>query len=356
MSFIRKYAHTILFAIGLSSMFFTMISSTIEHVSNNWGGQNLFFSTINHIFSYMTFQWYQSVNIFWAFAFILLIIATYPKKLEANKLEELIPIAIGFIVGYNLIRMIGYPDNQFYFYMYGYIEPISIILLLGFLVFYSCRFFSLSAKQNIRIKFAFVGIASISLVYRLISWNLIGGNSSLIGYSLIGGLLISGVLLFVLLNKEVIEESASNHSLIYGSLKLMSIAIAIYALYFATYSRTQGNYLTTSIYIPIEYSIRVLLIRVASLFLYAWILLRSIFRLYDIRRTWLITSVILPVLWIGFSLSAILILNLNMLFNFPLLVLLIFGIVIVYADVRSYVKEKRWEIQLKKTIEMHQHN
>ncbi|MBU1143673.1 MAG: hypothetical protein KKH92_08535 [Firmicutes bacterium] len=70
MRFFRKYAHTILFALGLSYMFFTMIRTTIEQISNRWGGQNLIFSTINHLFSYMTFQWYQSVNVFWVFAFI----------------------------------------------------------------------------------------------------------------------------------------------------------------------------------------------------------------------------------------------------------------------------------------------
>ncbi len=356
MKFIRKYAHTILFAIGLFYMFFIMIKSTIELAVSILGEPNILFPIFDHIFDYMTFQGYQPVNIFWIIAFIVLIVATYPKKLAANKFQELIPIAIGFIIGFNLIRMIGYPNNHLYFSMLSYIESISIILLLGFLVFYSRRFFSLSAKQNVRMKIIFLGIASISLIYRLISWNLIGGNSSLIGYSLIGGLLISGILLFVLLNKEVIEESTSNNSLIYGSLKLLSIAFIVYALYFSTFDRTPGNYLTTLIYVPIEYSIRVLLIRIASLFLYAWIILRSIFRIYDIRRAWLTTSVILPVLWIGFALSAILILNLNILFNFPLFFLITFGIVMVYRDVRSYVQEKRWEVQLKNSIEIHQYN
>ena len=356
MKFIRKYAHTVLFSLGLFYMFFTMIGTTIELVVSILGEANILFPIFDHLFNYMTFQWYQQVNIFWVFVFILLIVATYPKKLTANKFQELIPIAIGFLVGFNLIRMIGYPNNHLYFSMLGYIESISIILLLGFLVYYSSRFFSLSAKQNIRMKIVFLGIASIAFIYRLISWNLIGGNSSVIEYSLIGGFLISGILLFVLLNKEVIDESTSNNSLIYGSLKLLSISIAVYALYFATYSRTPGNYLTTLIYIPIEYSIRVLLIRITSLFLYAWIILRSIFRIYEVRRAWLITSVILPVLWIGFAISAILILNLNILFNFPLFILIIFGIVMVYADVRSYIKEKRWEIQLKQTNQLHQYN
>ncbi|MBU1142378.1 MAG: hypothetical protein KKH92_01900 [Firmicutes bacterium] len=284
-----------------------------------------------------------------------MIIATFPKKLAACKFEELIPIAIGFIVGFNLIRLIGYPDNHLYLSMHSYIEPISIIILLVFLVFYSRRFFSLSAKQNFKMKIIFLGIASIALIYRLISWNLIGGNFSIIGYSLIGGLLISGVLLFILLNQEVIEESTSKNSLIYSSIKLMCIAVVVYALYLSSFSRLSGNYLTTLILIPIEYEIRVLLIRIAALFLYVWIILRSIFNIYSMRRAWLTTSIVIPILWIVFALSAILIVNSQVIFNIPLFSIIIFGIVMIYTEVRSSIQEKRWEIQFKETIEMNQH-
>ncbi|MDO9629398.1 MAG: hypothetical protein Q7I99_05795 [Acholeplasmataceae bacterium] len=356
MKFFRKYAHTILFLVGLIYMFFIVINSVIEHIILRWGAQNLLFSTSYHLFSYMTFTWYQSLNIFWIMIYVLLIIVTFPRNMASNKTDEIIPLTIGFLIGCYLTPIVSIITGRVTFRLISYIEHISIIALLLLLIFYARKSFSFTKKESNRMKFVFLGIASLTFLYRFISWNLIGGHSSIYGYSLLGGLLISGILIFVILNKETIEVNQSKDALLYGSFKLVIIASIVYFLKFATNYWLPGLGGLNLIFVPIEISMRTLFIHMLALCFYSWIIFRSIFNVYNIRKAYYAISIALPVMWIIFGLLSIHIYPGYFIFSIPVYSMIIFGFVLLYKDISFLINERRWNLQLKQTIELTQYN
>lgn len=352
MKFIGKYAHTTILLFGLFFILIQIIAYTLESSRLvGWQMHGAFVSTMFLLTSNVGIGWDHFVNFFWVAIFILLIIATFPNKMTTKKTEELLPLAIGFLVGNYLMYIIGYPVN-YRFYLVFLIEAISIIMLIVLYMVYTRSSFLMTYKQRLRMKIIFVLFALFMPVYRFIFWNLVRGESSLFAYSILGGVLILGIVTHVFMNKETVEVNSSPQSIYFGLLKSMGLAAIVYILFLAPINRLPDIFSFWTREDTYYSDLRVLYVESATIAFYSWIILRSVFDAFNMKKSRLTISLILPIIWISFSIASIYIFTNYWVFTVPMYALIAFGVGMLYHLIRSMIQEKRWEIQLKETIEL----
>lgn len=350
MQFVRKYTHVALLILGLLFLFIGIFMSTRFFFINNWGRNPFFLLLLIHLSSYMEYSFFVSPNFYWIAIYTLLIVATYPKEMKSRKIEELVFIAIGFLIGYNLSSVVNNSSIEFFQVMIRLIEPLSIILILVLLIVYVRHSGGLTKRKMIIFKFTSLMIALMTFIYRLIYWNFILGYQSIYWISVQGGILIVGVMIFIFLNRNHIEINTSRKSLYNGLWMITAIPFVIYALRIATlykYSNTSGFPL---IYLPFEYTMYVLYIHILAFCFYIWVICRSIFNLFDMRKSLFVSSIVLPIGWVVFGFLAIFVFQNYWLYSVPIYLMIIIGLFILYHDVKLIINHRRWLIQQKEII------
>ncbi|MDI6453122.1 hypothetical protein [Peloplasma aerotolerans] len=353
MQFIRKYTHVILLILGLLLLFIGVFMSSRLFIINNWGRNQFFILLLTHLSSYMEYSFFVSPNFYWIAIYTLLIVATYPKEMESCKIEELVFIAIGFLIGYNIFSALNIPNVGILQVMIRLIEPLSIVLILVLLIVYVRHSDYLSKRKMIIFKFTSLMIALMTFIYRLIYWNFILGYQSIYWISVQGGILIIGVMIFIFLNRDHIEINTSKKSLYNGLWMITAIPFVMYALRIATlYKYPNTNGFPLIYLLPIEYTIHVFYIHLLAFCFYMWVICRSVFNLFSMRKSLLVISIVLPASWVVFGFLAVFIFQNYWLYSIPIYLMIIIGLFILFNDLKLIINYKRRSIQQKEIIEL----